>query len=88
MQAALSQIHQRGVVHNAIHKENIMVDHATGLPRFVDFAVAQLTTSEEAFENEDHELNIMVAQTASHPFVLQYFIDSNLYKVFLSVWRF
>ena len=84
MQAALSRIHQCGVVHNAIHSENIMVNRAIGRPPFVDFAVAQLTTSEEAFENEDDELDTMVGHAGFHPIVLHILIAFNPFVVFFS----
>ena len=41
LRAGLARIHQHGIIQNDVKPENILVEHATGRPVFVDFALAR-----------------------------------------------
>ncbi|KAK9822969.1 hypothetical protein WJX74_010021 [Apatococcus lobatus] len=61
LHAGLRRVHQLGVIQNDVKCDNIIVEHATGLPRFIDFALATHSSDEEAIEDED-QLRAMLAQ--------------------------
>ena len=53
LRAALTRMHQHGIVHRDIRPENVMVDDASGRPVFGDLALAAHAANGEDFELED-----------------------------------
>lgn len=65
MRAALGRIHQQGIVQNDVRPDSIMVEHASGRPLLVDFALARhthYTHDPEDHEDEDSELHAVLGQ--------------------------
>ena len=62
LRAGLTHIHQHGVIQNDVKPDNILVEHATGRPIFVNFALAKHTPDPEEHESEDSELYAMLRQ--------------------------
>ena len=60
LKAALSRIHKYGIVHNDVKPENILVEHATRRPVFLDFGLAEPALDEELYELEDDNLRVML----------------------------
>ena len=56
------RIHQHGVIQNDVKPDNILVEHATGRPVFVDFALARHSLDPEEHDSEDSELHAMLRQ--------------------------
>lgn len=62
LRAGLMRIHQHGVIQNDVKPDNILVEHATGRPVFVDFALARHSLDPEEHDSEDSELHAMLRQ--------------------------
>ncbi|KAK9841467.1 hypothetical protein WJX74_006385 [Apatococcus lobatus] len=62
LRTGLTHIYQHGVIQNDVKPDNILVEHATGRPIFIDFALAKHSPDPEAHESEDSELHAMLGQ--------------------------
>lgn len=62
LRAALTRIHQHGIVHNDVKAENILVEQATGRPVFVDFGLAEHSLNEDLYALEDDGLGVMLTR--------------------------
>ena len=58
----LRHIHQHDIIQNDVKPDNILVEHMTGRPIFIDFALAKHSRDPEEHESEDSELHAMLRQ--------------------------